>query len=98
VGFLEDTIMITNYIQDLADAQGQALREDRLRSIVKAAGALWVGIQEGATVGRDSVLFQAEPRGSTIAVYETACSFVNVQLALKAQVEKAQMVKTAHML
>jgi hypothetical protein len=59
------------------------------RGLVEQAGAIWVGIQPGFGMTRDSVLFQRVKGGSTIALYVSACRTVHdVELALKADAEK----------
>ena len=69
-----------------------ATQEQKFKTLVEDAGALYLGIQENPS-GPDLVLFQGGRGESTVALYVFALKTVDdVKLAVKAKRESMQTV------
>jgi hypothetical protein len=56
--------------------------EDKFRTTVQSAGAIFIGLQDGC------VIFQSSAGSPPIRVYAFSCDLQSVRLALKAEREK----------
>jgi len=73
--------------------------EHRLREMVRLAGGIWCGFQDGATAEKRSIIVQEPTTRSTLAIYVSGVRTVeDGQLALKAKRDQFTLAKTAQML